>query len=275
VAHPGAAVLLTSAANAVPTDDGAEDRNLAHLLGIEVRLTGIGRTPPGPDAVTWPGIYGDTLRATIDLSAATEPGDVPLSDVVAATVECVQRNAAQGWPTVRVLQLRVTGNAEYDGYAGVYDLMPPDDSDADFVALTDENARADLCSRIHAVVSPIPGTVTEVVDGTFRDDIARCDRPGCLIVVSGSWTDLAGEPDPAERLVDALTAEGWTEVPQYAADGPDGTQVALARGDALCIIRGRWDGGDDTDPTGFAGDVYQVTVLCTGSVEAPGEEEPR
>ena len=54
---------------------------------------------------------------------------------------------------------------------------------------------------------------------------------------------------PVEALERALLARGWVMHDGYAADGPDGTTLGLASRDYLCLIEGRWDGGDDTDTT--------------------------
>src|SRR5512145_1555463 len=80
----------------------------------------------------------------------------------------------------------------------------------------------DLCALVEGVVSPAMGTITETIVGVFHDEIGQQDLPGCLVIVSGSWKELGKEPAPLDRLVDALTAKGWKQNPDYAADGPDG-----------------------------------------------------
>ncbi|HEY6867365.1 MAG TPA: hypothetical protein VI792_08915 [Candidatus Eisenbacteria bacterium] len=54
---------------------------------------------------------------------------------------------------------------------------------------------------------------------------------------------------PVEALERALLSRGWVPHAGYSADGPDGTTLGLESRDYLCVIEGRWDGGDDTDTT--------------------------
>jgi hypothetical protein len=122
---------------------------------------------------------------------------------------------------------------------------------------------AALCQQIVAIVSPTPGTLVAAVDGALYDDIAQRERSGCLIMISGTWPALQREKSPIDRVFDALTAQGWTQSPNYGADGPDGTLVGLEKDGLFCLMQGRWDGGDDSDSTYVPLDVYQMTILCT------------
>ena len=54
---------------------------------------------------------------------------------------------------------------------------------------------------------------------------------------------------PVEPLENALMARGWVMAYGYAADGPDGTTLGLRSRDFMCLVAGRWDGGDDSDTT--------------------------
>jgi hypothetical protein len=49
------------------------------------------------------------------------------------------------------------------------------------------------------------------------------------------------------------------------ADGPDGTVFGFSKDGVLCVVRGRWDGGDDADSTYVPSEVYQVMVRCVPS----------
>ncbi len=81
-------------------------------------------------------------------------------------------------------------------------------------------------------------------------------------------------------LRQALPAEGWTQEPDWEADGPDGTEVAFRRGSTVCMIVGRWQGGlppayaeaygvadDDLPPW----DPYAVNVGCIDRAEPLGQ----
>ena len=124
-------------------------------------------------------------------------------------------------------------------------------------------AVAALCQQIVTIVSPTAGTLVAAVDGALYDDIAQRERSGCLIMISGTWSGLHKEKEPIDRVFDALTAQGWTQRPNYGADGPDGTMLGLEKDGLFCLMQGRWDGGDDSDSTYVPLDVYQMTILCT------------
>ncbi len=128
---------------------------------------------------------------------------------------------------------------------------------------------ADACTGVKAIVDSLPGTFTEVIHGTFHDDLDNLDRPGCLLLISGNWSELGGRKSPVDLIFDTLTGRGWRQ-DLHGGDGPDGTFFALIKDEVICIVRGRWDGGDDADSTYVPSDTYQVIVLC-----APLEEEDK
>lgn len=137
----------------------------------------------------------------------------------------------------------------------------------------------DLCRILKLAVFPTPGAITEIVPGSFHDEVSGCDRSGCLLLVSGSWSELGEAPAPHDLVFEVLAAQGWSQVLDYSADGPDGTRLALRHEGTLCIIRGAWDGGDDSDPAYVPSDVYQVTIICAREEpclpRAPGEGSGR
>ena len=117
------------------------------------------------------------------------------------------------------------------------------------------------CAHIAALTDTLPGTFSDMVHGTFHEDITGQDRAGCMLVISGSWNELGKHLDPAGLIFNTLIAEGWHEG-IAGGDGPDGTFFILVKGDVICLVRGRWDGGDDSDSTYVPSDVYQVVVIC-------------
>ena len=119
-----------------------------------------------------------------------------------------------------------------------------------------------LCERARAVISNTPGTFVESIDGIFYEGGVPPEDAGCLIVVSGSWSDLEGSADPIERLVEILSADGWKEVAESRVDGSDGTAITLSKDTVACRIRSQWDVGDEADSTYVPSDVYQVIVWC-------------
>jgi hypothetical protein len=59
---------------------------------------------------------------------------------------------------------------------------------------------------------------------------------------------------------DILNEEGWCG--DRMADGPDGTSYMAIKEDIFCAVEGRWDGGDDSDPTYVPSPRYEVIVKC-------------
>lgn len=72
---------------------------------------------------------------------------------------------------------------------------------------------------------------------------------------------VQGAPGSA-ALGKALERAGWVMDDQYDADGPDGTVFALVCREALCLIEGQWDGGDDSDSTYVSAPGETVLLRC-------------
>jgi hypothetical protein len=96
------------------------------------------------------------------------------------------------------------------------------------------------------------------VENPFVDP-AQGARAGCR-VTGGDPTDRA--PDPVGTFLVTLEAAGWTSLSRFQADGPDGSVVGLLRGGVICIVRGQWDGGDDSDSTYVPDPGYQLEGTC-------------
>ena len=118
------------------------------------------------------------------------------------------------------------------------------------------------CERVNVLVSGTPGAMVETYGGAVADEMLGRSTSGCTIVISGSWRELGTGRSPADLIFESLSAEGWRQEVEYAADGPDGTMFGLSKDRVLCIVRGDWDGGDDADSTYVPSDVYQVIVRC-------------
>ena len=59
---------------------------------------------------------------------------------------------------------------------------------------------------------------------------------------------------------------GWQEEVNHSADGPDGTLFAYVRDGVICIFEGRWDGGDDSDPSVKPDDEYKGAGHCAAGL---------
>jgi len=84
-------------------------------------------------------------------------------------------------------------------------------------------------------------------------------RTGCRVSGRDDSDRIAA---PVEMLVEAMQAEGWQALLAYQADGPDGSLVGLVLGETLCIVRGSWDGGDDSDTTYVPAPGYDLEISC-------------
>lgn len=98
-----------------------EDRNAAHLAGLEVRVD------PKPD--TMMGFWGDTLRVVLDasrLDVGSFADPPPPDTLVAATIECIRGTVepVEGSPgnALHHLEITVEGNGSRKL---VYDLRQP------------------------------------------------------------------------------------------------------------------------------------------------------
>jgi len=67
---------------------------------------------------------------------------------------------------------------------------------------------------------------------------------------------------PVEEVAEALTAAGWGPHSGYSADGTDGTVMGFETTKYVCILEGRWDGGDDSDPTYVPAPGCAMTATC-------------
>jgi hypothetical protein len=123
------------------------------------------------------------------------------------------------------------------------------------------NVRA-ACDEAFAIVAGTGGAKTRRSVGGFNDETFRAPIPGCRIDVSGSFKKAAKTGAAADRLRSAFEARRWEELPEFSADGHDGTSFAFRKGDVACFARGEWDGGADDEPEVEAADPYAVFVVC-------------
>lgn len=127
------------------------------------------------------------------------------------------------------------------------------------LALAEEVMQA--CDVAAAIAVSTPGAAVSRENGVVVDAELPQTSSGCRIEVEGSFARSEGR-DAAVRLREGLAARGWTEHDGRSADGPDGTAFALGSPRAGCLVRGRWDGGDDAGEPAPVADDYAVTVLC-------------
>jgi ketosteroid isomerase-like protein len=132
----------------------------------------------------------------------------------------------------------------------------------------------EACEAIYRAVLALPGTAVDRREGTYYDENIERDLTGCIIDVSGVWSELGGRASPGDTVYQLLASQGWRQEPRYSVDGPDGTFFALSKGEIWCFVRGQWDGGDDADSEYVPGDVYQFFVCVARFVAGdPGDSE--
>lgn len=118
------------------------------------------------------------------------------------------------------------------------------------------------CDEAFAVVAKTAGVKTRRSIGTFNDETFRAPIPGCAIDITGSFKKAAKTGAAAENLREAFESRQWQELPEFSADGHDGTSFAFRKGTVACFARGSWDGGSDDEPEIPAADPYKVAVVC-------------
>jgi len=118
------------------------------------------------------------------------------------------------------------------------------------------------CDQAFAIVTKTAGVKTRRSNGSFNDETFRAPIAGCGIRINGSFKKAEKTGAAAERLRDAFESWRWQELPDFSADGHDGTSFAFQKDEVACFARGEWDGGTDDEPEIPAADPYKVTVIC-------------
>ncbi len=76
---------------------------------------------------------------------------------------------------------------------------------------------------------------------------------------------------PAETPRSFLNKTGWCA--DKMADGPDGTSYRALKNNVFCAVEGKWDGGDDSEPTYRPSPRYDIVVKC--AIRESGTEQKR
>jgi len=126
------------------------------------------------------------------------------------------------------------------------------------------------CAKVNSLVRSVVGTapkstkINEFIGPRaikFKYLYATARLAGCEFVVRGSdAVASAGLFEAMEKTFDE--AEWMSMGATYSADGPDGSDLGYSRDGLLCVVEGRWDGGDDSDPTVIPGPEFDVFVTC-------------
>jgi len=137
---------------------------------------------------------------------------------------------------------------------------------ADSVPETLREPCAKVNSLVRAVADAAPPStkITEFMGPraiTFNYSYAKAQSGGCEFITRGS--DMVSSSGLFEAMEKAFDGAGWMSMGgMYSADGPDGSDLGYSHDGLLCVIEGRWDGGDDSDPTITPGPEFDVFVTC-------------
>jgi hypothetical protein len=120
---------------------------------------------------------------------------------------------------------------------------------------------SDACFFMAGHLPRPEGALMFGVPDAFLDefDTERVYR-GCVHTLVGDWRQMPDDADLFRDLAAAALAQGWLLDNQ--ADGPDGTSFRLRRGNLVCLVAGRWDGGDDMEPEAPTSPLFMATVKC-------------
>jgi len=106
----------------------------------------------------------------------------------------------------------------------------------------------------------------------YQNEFVGATRTGCELTANGTRStqpDTVGSRDSGGDLADGLAAAGWVDVPRYTADGPDGSIFGMRSRETLCIFRGSWDGGDDSDSSYVPSPEWELVAHC--APQEPGD----
>jgi hypothetical protein len=126
------------------------------------------------------------------------------------------------------------------------------------------------CFKVNSLVRSVVNSatantkITELIGPraiTFNYTYAKAQSRGCEFVVRGS--DTVWSSSLFEAMEKAFQKAGWMSMEAtYSADGPDGSDLGYSHDGLLCVVEGRWDGGDDVDTTVIPGPDFDVFVTC-------------
>jgi len=124
-------------------------------------------------------------------------------------------------------------------------------------------AQSRTCATLAGAIPDAEGRrATVVPDTVLTDPRGGPDawrRRGCALSVVDTTSRDGAPTDPLDEL---FRMNGWEYRTEYAADGPDGTMFAFQGAGELCVVRGSWDGGDDSDPTVVPAPGFKIAVEC-------------
>jgi hypothetical protein len=78
-----------------------------------------------------------------------------------------------------------------------------------------------------------PGIRERRSSGSIADELLRAPIAACRIDIDGSFKKLGKARHPTDRVSDYFEGRKWDQLPDFSADGPDGTTFAYRQNGAL------------------------------------------
>ena len=118
------------------------------------------------------------------------------------------------------------------------------------------------CDTAQAKLQTVNEATFKRIQGQF--DYRGQSFKGCILSVIGDKTTIIPDQYPEALFYpsegSAQLRNGWRADDE--ADGPDGTAFRIMRSNVFCAVEGRWDGGDDSDPTYVPSTRVEFQVQC-------------
>ena len=129
-------------------------------------------------------------------------------------------------------------------------------------AYSEENLSKE-CKFAHEKLLKIGALQISNTPGVFS--LGKDVFTGCMVRMKGNFAKVGREWTPRSIFFphenSILYRQGWRA--DMEADGPDGTSFRITRLDKFCLVRGKWDGGDDSDPGYIPNTDFSITVKCS------------
>ncbi len=103
------------------------------------------------------------------------------------------------------------------------------------------------CTDLADAMANTIGVKVETDTAAFDDYVGGDSGSGCQMMATGTGDDFESYSQVADALEEMLTARGWIEDVQYAADGPIGTATGFQEENGLCLLRAGWEPSEDAD----------------------------
>lgn len=127
------------------------------------------------------------------------------------------------------------------------------------------------CDSAAAITREALALAVHREEGNFFDRSWGTPRTGCRLVAKGLFKELRNEAGPVAALDTSFVHHGWRQDLRYGADGPDGSDIGMRLRDMLCLVAGRWNGGDDEDPDTSSAradenQTYEAIIECARDI---------